>query len=231
MDARDYKNGHGQSDDYRNGHGQSDDEETIIIESSVAIELSISEEDSSLSSDEEGSPLPIIIEDSSLSSDKEEPSISNDDKAPSSINEQDPPSLINEQDPPLPNKKPARKRIRTKSLKCPYDMCSKAFSCQAKLNDHLNAHTNTKTNVCEVCDRKYPSIKSLNAHYKTHQEPEFECERCGREFVQKSHLKRHYLVCEVVHECPVCKKRYQKKGSLDSHLKNKHRKHASGSEH
>ena len=116
--------------------------------------------------------------------------------------------------------------MNPRRLKCVYVGCDKQFSCQSKLEDHLNVHRKIRPHVCDICDMGYPSKKGLDVHRRTHASPAFVCGLCGASFVHKLNQQRHTKTCPALarekHTCRLCKKAYTRPGSYIRHLSEKH---------
>lgn len=108
-------------------------------------------------------------------------------------------------------------------LKCSFEGCEKSFSCQAKLQDHINVHLGIKPFGCEICQKSFYSKKYLRAHEEIHQGREVKCNECNTTFTRRHNFLRHLKYCSIRYECPDCLKTYRKKGSFETHLRNKHR--------
>lgn len=70
--------------------------------------------------------------------------------------------------------------------------CPKAFSQKAGLDQHLRTHTKVKPFKCVICSKCFSQSVHLRQHMRTHTNIQpFECSVCGRRFKQSSHLKFH----------------------------------------
>ncbi|KRH95142.1 hypothetical protein M153_2500045432 [Pseudoloma neurophilia] len=94
--------------------------------------------------------------------------------------------------------------------------CSKVFRTSIQLKSHENIHLALKPFKCEVCERAYPSMKSLLEHGKTHKKATFICKNCKKAFYYKYKLSRHEKICQVIYKC-VCGKIYIKKAHFLNH--------------
>ncbi|XP_059049559.1 zinc finger protein 425-like [Achroia grisella] len=57
--------------------------------------------------------------------------------------------------------------------------------------DTSNENKAIKDMTCNKCSKKFKKINTLLAHMKTHSEKPYQCQICGRCFIQNSHLQRH----------------------------------------
>jgi KRAB domain-containing zinc finger protein len=108
-------------------------------------------------------------------------------------------------------------------LRCSFEDCEKSFPCQAKLQDHLNVHLGIRPFGCEICQKSFYSKKYLRAHEEIHQDKEIRCDKCSSTFTRRHNFLRHQKYCSIRYKCPGCSKIYKKRGSFESHLRNKHR--------
>lgn len=105
---------------------------------------------------------------------------------------------------------------RPKKFIC--NVCSKRFRLSTDLISHKNTHLGLKPYKCTICERSYPSQKSLNEHGKIHSQKTFECDHCKRIFFYNYKLLSHkkkcqkYLVCE-------CGKRYRRISFFLKHIR------------
>lgn len=115
-----------------------------------------------------------------------------------------------------------------KQLKCGYNKCKKSFCLERDLEQHEKTHQAKKKFQCESCGSKYSRTFELNAHKIIHDPSlaRFPCEKCGRGFLCKSHLKQHEKRVHQGFKCkePGCNKILGSKYNLLSHVKSKHSK-------
>ena len=66
---------------------------------------------------------------------------------------------------------------------------------------HRKQHTNTRTHVCQVCDKGFFKASCLSRHMRSHtRERPFACDGCGKGFSQGSTMKAHRAKCAAVAE-------------------------------
>ncbi|CAM1304039.1 SALL1 (predicted) [Pycnogonum litorale] len=87
-------------------------------------------------------------------------------------------------------------------------------------------HKLSDPNQCIVCHRVLSCKSALQMHYRTHTgERPFKCKLCGRAFTTKGNLKTHMGVhrvkppMSVLHQCPVCHKKFTNTLVLQQHIK------------
>lgn len=102
-------------------------------------------------------------------------------------------------------------------------LCGKAIACKKNLNAHYRVfHTDEKSVVCEVCNKKFLHKWGLKSHMWLHTgEKAFVCSICNKKYAHKSSLQKHLLAGhtgEKPFKCELCNKRYVHKTSLDAHL-------------
>lgn len=104
------------------------------------------------------------------------------------------------------------------------DICSRGFMRKEYLEAHINGHNGVKTFACQVCDKKFVSQKNLDSHLKYHDGSvkKKSCGICGKILTSgfEDHMRTHNNLKEF--ECKDCSKRFNTKGALVKHKKNKH---------
>lgn len=104
------------------------------------------------------------------------------------------------------------------------DICGKGFMRKEYLEAHVNAHNGIKNFVCQVCDKKFVSQKNLDSHLKYHEGTvkTKTCGVCGKVLTTgfEEHMRTHNNLKEF--ECKECGKKFNTKGALMKHRKNKH---------
>lgn len=99
-------------------------------------------------------------------------------------------------------------------------ICFKKFNRSTKLLSHRNLHLNIFPYICTICNRKYPSQKSLNFHAIKHNKPKYNCTKCKRTFFYNDKRKLHELICSREWKC-ACGKLFVKKRWYEKHLEEK----------
>ena len=98
-----------------------------------------------------------------------------------------------------------------------------SYPTQPKLDDHVKAKHDY---FCNICERQYSSISSLNYHMKNmHSERESKCVECDITFDSETQLKKHKLVKHSTGLNPqfsICQKSFLSKISLANHIRYAH---------
>uniref|UniRef100_A0A8C9UPT1 Zinc finger and BTB domain-containing protein 14 n=1 Tax=Spermophilus dauricus TaxID=99837 RepID=A0A8C9UPT1_SPEDA len=105
------------------------------------------------------------------------------------------------------------------------EMCTKGFTTQAHLKEHLKTHTGYKPYSCEVCGKSFIRAPDLKKHERVHSnERPFACHMCDKAFKHKSHLKDHERRHrgEKPFVCGSCTKAFAKASDLKRHENNMH---------
>ncbi|KAK3678414.1 hypothetical protein LTR78_001711 [Recurvomyces mirabilis] len=78
---------------------------------------------------------------------------------------------------------------------------------------------------CTTSGKTYTKRSQLKKHQRCHEDKPSACERCGRRFRWKSHLRAHQLSVHDkshVYRCSSCTKNYTRKDNLARHIRLKH---------
>jgi len=81
------------------------------------------------------------------------------------------------------------------TVKKPFcDVCSKSFSTNQKLKQHMMIHTNIMPFKCEVCMKSFRQKWNFDVHTRVHTgEKPFRCDICGKYFSIKQKMKQHVI--------------------------------------
>ncbi|ELQ73951.1 Zn-finger [Trachipleistophora hominis] len=71
--------------------------------------------------------------------------------------------------------------------------------------------------ACLICQRNYPSEKSLNYHKIIHTRPNYYCEKCEKSFFYSDKLKKHLITCGIQWTCS-CGRVFVRKKWYDRHM-------------
>ena len=110
--------------------------------------------------------------------------------------------------------------------------CSRGFAKKGNLKRHQATHSDEKPYECQVCTNKkcFKTKDQLSKHMKYHKEPTYHCEKCGKTFHFKSHLKSHQSTHSDgrPYKCQICvdniyfKTKYQLSYHMESHKESTH---------
>ena len=86
---------------------------------------------------------------------------------------------------------PRQKYTNGKVFSC--KECSNVLHTSSHLKRHMiNKHSNSTDNKCNICITVFETRNKLKRHnILVHPKPEFQCEHCNKEFLNKGHLIRH----------------------------------------
>ena len=89
--------------------------------------------------------------------------------------------------------------------KCLKPKCHATFQKDSEMKTHLRIHDND-FETCQYCPFKYIRKSDYRHHLNKHFGiKEFKCDQCGKLFVSKPHLKKHYAVHEgIIYHCLLC---------------------------
>lgn len=81
-------------------------------------------------------------------------------------------------------------RFHTEKFKC--DVCSKCFSIESKLKQHMRGHTGERNFICPICKNAYMHKMTLRKHMRSHNSVfKFVCSECGSGFHNKIEFVKH----------------------------------------
>ena len=117
--------------------------------------------------------------------------------------------------------------------------CSKSFSTNNHLKQHMLIHAEEKSHQCQHCDKSFYRKDHLTSHMKVHNKSHvkaqeacqsgsesfsddttvhklFHCEHCSKAFPSNYRLKRHMLIHSKnkPHQCQQCSKSFSRKESF-----------------
>ncbi|KAL4714298.1 hypothetical protein ACJJTC_009650 [Scirpophaga incertulas] len=81
-------------------------------------------------------------------------------------------------------------RYHTEKYRC--DVCSKCFTIESRLKQHMRGHTGERNFACPVCKNRYMHEMTLRKHIKTHNtEFKFVCVKCAAGFNSRNEYHNH----------------------------------------
>ena len=86
------------------------------------------------------------------------------------------------------------------NLSC--QVCQRTFTTVVSLQRHRLIHENIKPHICSVCKKKFRQKGSLDSHFRIHTGVRWRCEAtdCGKLFITKSLLNQHIKATRVCRE-------------------------------
>uniref|UniRef100_A0A2A4JC35 C2H2-type domain-containing protein n=1 Tax=Heliothis virescens TaxID=7102 RepID=A0A2A4JC35_HELVI len=103
--------------------------------------------------------------------------------------------------------------------------CGKIYKNDSTLHAHylLMHPENELEGQCTECDKKYPSLLSLQKHIRYMHRYIHRCKACYRTFATPELLAAHGKRCSITDTpCPQCSKVYYSQLALQNHMKYKH---------
>ena len=99
-------------------------------------------------------------------------------------------------------------------------VCSKEFQSRRDWDQHLKTGDCTR-HECTLCSKSFSCESELKQHMAIHiGNRSYKCHRCNKAFMRKAHLQSHMFVHNAVqHSCTICKKTFKQKFRLLIHMK------------
>ena len=98
-------------------------------------------------------------------------------------------------------------------------ICPKRYPNLRMLNFHVRTHFADNFHICEFCGHNVRSVQKLVMHYLKHKEIE-RCEICGKCFVLKWNLTNHIMYHHLTDLiCKVCGIEIYSKAGMTNHMK------------
>ena len=119
----------------------------------------------------------------------------------------------------------------------PCSRCEITFHTPSEQRDHLQTvHDNKKPLLCHICNSSFSYRVSFHRHLRTQHglspsglkrsSQAYQCDLCGRRFVEKKNLRDHkwflHSVVEngvTLHTCQTCGKQFTNKSRFEIHVK------------
>eukprot|EP00092_Neocalanus_flemingeri_P031056 GFUD01033736.1.p1 GENE.GFUD01033736.1~~GFUD01033736.1.p1 ORF type:complete len:774 (-),score=112.56 GFUD01033736.1:2240-4561(-) len=111
-------------------------------------------------------------------------------------------------------------------FECKIPGCDKKFTSKFKLKRHILIHSQTKTFLCDICQRAFRRKDHLKNHEKVHDPGKtvYTCsyDGCGRTYNSISSFRKHQAMHSAEEgqlDCKICKMMLQSQDELMNHLK------------
>ncbi|KAM3968389.1 uncharacterized protein ACR2FA_005017 [Aphomia sociella] len=101
-------------------------------------------------------------------------------------------------------------------------ICSKRFTQQGGLQQHMRMHTGIRPFECTFCPKAFTQKAGLDQHMRTHTKIKpFKCVICSKCFSQSVHLRQHMRTHTNIQpfECSVCGRRFKQSSHLNFHMR------------
>ena len=108
-------------------------------------------------------------------------------------------------------------------------LCIKSYADRRALQSHLKAHiridTGENLHSCPICAKTFSQSGALSLHKAKHSDSiSYTCDKCDTLFPSKYHLKHHARIHLQPLQCTICGFETKIKSTLNSHVRNVHRK-------
>ena len=114
------------------------------------------------------------------------------------------------------------KHRNVRPYECEEEQCGKKFYCKLLYRLHKTSiHTGSFVE-CDICQKSFPSQRSLYAHSLRHRNANrYNCECCERKFNNSNSLKRHMAIHSGIREwkCELCSAAFYRKFNLGENLR------------
>lgn len=111
------------------------------------------------------------------------------------------------------------------------EVCGNSFIKKSYLDDHKEAHGDTKRYRCKFCNKCFKRRTVLVKHKRIHTHPrQCVCEVCGKRFNDNGTLKTHRMLLHIKErnfKCMICNQSFPLKPTLDKHIR-RHMKRENG---
>lgn len=112
--------------------------------------------------------------------------------------------------------------VHEKSSVVHCDQCERTFSCKKTLTTHKNRiHGESSEFFCRECGARSGSKYELETHMRTHRDPEFKCNYCGKMMKTAASLVSHERIHtgENPFKCKLCEYSCKSSATLSAHKK------------
>ena len=109
-----------------------------------------------------------------------------------------------------------------KTIMC--DHCDMMFSLMCHKNAHIKSvHIKAKNKICPHCGQGFAGKHQYEAHVNRHTDTrENPCELCGKAFLHETHLRMHMKTHTLPYQCDQCETRVSSGSLLQEHVRKVH---------